>query len=180
MLPVVGVTKIVGMARVTLLGVVATFTGAAPGLVKTISPAYVPTAPPVSRIYTVTPLMVPPVPIGTVTVGEKVALSKLTSYPAGGLTKTPSVSLTPDTSKLADGEGVPTVVVSSPGVPSALIVGGTGNMVMVNVTGKPLQPVPVVIPICVGKGPTGITSPAVSVAVLITVTVLSAELVTYN
>jgi hypothetical protein len=58
----------------------------------------------------------------TVTVAEKVILSRLTSKPAGGVTRIPAVITVPDTLKLIDGEGVPYVVVKAVKVPDLLIV----------------------------------------------------------
>ena len=65
--------------------------------------------------------MVPAAP--TVTVGEKVELSVLTSNPLGGVTKMPAFILVPETLKVVLADGVPVAVVSVPGVPVVEMIG---------------------------------------------------------
>src|SRR6185503_14982675 len=91
-----------------------------------------------------------------VTVAEKFTLSVLNSKPAGGVTRIPEVSAVPETLKLSDAEGVPYTVVSPANVPVALTaVVRVGFTVIVNVTGKPPQPVPLLAGVTVMVAITG-------------------------
>jgi hypothetical protein len=67
--------------------------------------------------------MLPPGPKVTVTVGEKVLLSILTSNALGGVTRIPCIRFEPDTEKFDDVEAVPYVVLKAEGEPVVVIFG---------------------------------------------------------
>jgi hypothetical protein len=86
----------------------------------------------------------------------------------------PAGKLVPDTVKLVDVEAVPKTVLSDAGAPDAVITGACGFTVMVNVTGVPLHPFPLLIELLynIGLTPTAAVAITVFVRVLITCIVL--------